>query len=420
MYRNKSAKAVISGPMYTIKKTFHFNDSDTVEPHQQSYRWIILAIVWLLYAAFGLTMRSIPPVVTPMLSDLKMSYGEMGFILGSWQLVYIPVAVVAGIAIDKWGIRKTLLAGAVIIALSEGLRYFATGFFTLLPMVALFGIGGPLISIGAPKTISVWFRGNDRATAVGIYTTAPWIGGLFAIAATNSLIMPLTGYSWRLTFVLYSLLTLASASIWWLFSRDTGQVVDSVKTSIKNVFIRLLRIHNVRIILFGGLLTFFIEHGFSHWLPKILENSGISPEAAGFLASIPLITAIPVVLLLPRLIPRRLRSRFLSLLAFLLSSGLLISFTASSWILIVGLIIYGIAAPALLPLLMLMLMDDPQVGSENMGLAGGAFFAVAEIGGFTGPLLMGITVDVTGTFLVGVLLLTVMGLVLGASMFLFK
>ncbi|MFC1954567.1 CynX/NimT family MFS transporter, partial [Chloroflexota bacterium] len=286
-----------------IKKLMHFNDSDTIEPYQQTYRWIILVIVWLLYAVFGLTMRSIPPVVTPMLSDLNMSYGEMGFILGSWQLIYIPVAIFAGIAIDKWGIRKTLFAGVLIVALSGGMRYFATGFITLLPMVALFGIGGPLISIGAPKTISVWFRGNDRATAVGIYTTAPWIGGLFAFAATNSLIMPMTGYSWRLTFVLYSLVALVFASIWWIFARDARHVMESGKASIKSVFSRLIRVHNVRLILFGGLVTLFIEHGFSHWLPKMLENSGISPETAGFMASTPLLTAIPAVLFLPRLVP---------------------------------------------------------------------------------------------------------------------
>ncbi len=406
--------------MFPFKRILHFDNNDTVELYLQSYRWVILAIVWLLYAGFGLNMRSIPPVITPMLSDLKMSYREMGFILGSWQLVYIPISIIAGAAMDKWGIRKTLFAGALILALSEGLRYFATGFITLLPMVALFGIGGPLISVGAPKVISVWFRGNDRATAVGIYTTAPWIGGLFAIAATNSLIMPLTGYSWRFTFVFYSLLTLVFAFIWWLFARDARQAEDLSKTSIKDVLIRLFRVHNVRIILFAGLLTLFIEHGFTHWLPKMLENSGISPEVAGFMASTPFIAAIPSVLFLPRLVPRRLRGRFLSFLAFLTSVGLLISFTTSSWILIAGLILYGVAAPVLLPMLMLILMDDPQVGAENMGLAGGIFFAIAEIGGFTGPLLMGIMVDVTGAFLVGVLLLASMGLILCASMFLLR
>ena len=53
------------------------------------YRWVMLLLLWLLYIAFGLVSRSITPLVTPILDDLRMSYSQMGFILGSWQLTYI-------------------------------------------------------------------------------------------------------------------------------------------------------------------------------------------------------------------------------------------------------------------------------------------------------------------------------------------
>ena len=383
------------------------------EPYQKKYRWVVLAAVWLLYASFGLCMRSLPPIVTPVLRDLNMRYSEMGFIMGSWQLVYIPVAVFAGFAIDKWGIRKSLFIGALIISLSEGLRYYATGFITLLPLVALFGIGGPLISIGAPKVVSSWFKGNDRATAVGIYTTAPWIGGLFSIAATNSIIMPLTGGSWRLTLLYYGILTLVFAFIWGIFARDSGEGEATSGASLKESFISLVKIRNVRIVLVAGLLTLFIEHGFSHWLPKMLENRGFTPEDAGFLAAVPLAAAFPTVLLLPRFIPGRSRGRYVAILSVLMSAGLLLSYIAPSWVRTLGLVVYGISAPSLLPLLMLVIMEQPQVGTKYMGLAGGMFFCVAEVGGFTGPLLMGGLVDFTDSFLSGIIFFSVTGILLG-------
>jgi len=358
-------------------------------------------------------MRSLPPIVTPILRDLDMTYSEMGFILGSWQLVYIPVAVFAGFIIDKWGIRKSLFVGTLIIGFSEGLRYYATGFITLLPLVALFGIGGPLISIGAPKVVSSWFRGNDRATAVGIYTTAPWIGGLFSIAATNSIIMPLTGESWRLTLLYYGLLTLVFAFVWGIFARDSGQGDTGAGTLLKESFTALVKVRNVRIVLAAGLLTLFVEHGFSHWLPKMLENRDFSPEKAGLLAAVPLIAAIPAVLLLPRFIPSHTRGRYIALLSVLMSAGLLMSYMASSWVRTLGLVAYGISAPSLLPLLMLVLMEEPQVGTKHMGLVGGMFFSVAEVGGFTGPLLMGGLVDFTDSFMPGIIFFTVTGVVLG-------
>jgi len=58
-------------------------------PIQSPYRWIMLFLLWLLYIAFGLVARSITPLITPILNDLRMTYSQMGFILGSWQLTYI-------------------------------------------------------------------------------------------------------------------------------------------------------------------------------------------------------------------------------------------------------------------------------------------------------------------------------------------
>ena len=60
------------------------------------YRWVMLALLWLLYITFGLVSRSIFPLVTPILTDLGLSYSQMGLILGSWQLTYIFAALAAG------------------------------------------------------------------------------------------------------------------------------------------------------------------------------------------------------------------------------------------------------------------------------------------------------------------------------------
>jgi nitrate/nitrite transporter NarK len=41
------------------------------------------------------------------------------------------------------------------------------------------------------------------------------------------------------------------------------------------------------------------------------------------------------------------------------------------------------------------------VGAKRMGTAGGIFFAIAEIGGFTGPLMMGLVRDSTDSLTSG-------------------
>jgi cyanate permease len=395
-------------------------DQPGLEPYLKRYRWVILTLVWLLYVAFGLGNRSVAPLVTPILADLNMSYSQMGIVLGSWQLTYIFVAIIAGTIIDKWGVRKSLFIGTVIVGLSIALRYFPTGFGSLLPVVAVFGIGGPLISIGAPKTIASWFRGKGRGTAVGIYTTGPWIGGLFALAATNSFIMPIAGYSWRLTFVYYGFLVFIIALLWLFLARDIEPTGAARGESIGRVFRRLIKIRNVRLILIMGLLSFAIMHGFTNWLPRIMESNGMSPAAAGFVASIPIIAGIAAVLLIPRLAPSQLRGRFLALLALVAAAALLISVKTLGFPMYAGLVLFGISGPSLFPIVMLILMDTPEVGEKHMGLAGGIFFCVAEIGGFAGPLIMGTLADWTGSFLTGAVFLAGLSLVIFMMTFLLR
>lgn len=373
----------------------------TDTPWTSPYRWVMLALLWLLYSSFGFITRALYPLVTPILADLNMSYSQMGLVMGSWQLAYIGASGVVGLIMDRWGVRRALFGGAMVMALSVGLRYFSGSFESFLILVALFGIGGPMISIGCPKTMAMWFQGKDRGTAVGIYMTGPWVGGAFALAATNGLLMPLTGQSWRLTFAVYGIMTLAIALLWWFAARDLQAGKDSGALGTRRLLAALLKVRNIRIVLLSGLLGFGIIHGLTSWLPKILESSGFSPTLAGYASSLPLLGGIPSLLILPRVIPAHRRGLALGIIGLLAGLSVWLLFTLSGLPMFGGLILYGVASSALIPLLTLILMETPEVGPENMGTAGGLFFCISEIGGFTSPLAVGTLVDWTGSFLVG-------------------
>ncbi len=394
---------------------FRAEPPDAAALHQMPFRWVMLALLWLLYFSFGMVTRSPSPLITPIINDLKMSYGQMGFVLGSWQMTYIVLAIMAGIIMDRWGIKKSIFVGALIIGLSAILRSFSTGFFTLLIFVALFGAGGPMISIGCPKTIALWFKGKDRGTAVGIYSTGPWIGGMTCLAATNGVVMPLVDNSWRLTFVCYGTLALVFALLWLFFAKEVNPETESERFNPVHVLADLMRVPNVRIILLCGLLSFGIGHGFSAWLPKILESKGFSPILAGIGAATPFIASIPAVLTIPRSVPAHFRGKIIALLAVLGVMSIL-------WVVatplppIIGLLLYGASGTCLMPLLVLTLMDTPEVASKYLGSATGVFFCVAEIGGFFGPFVVGYLVDVTGGFLTGSFFLVSLGVIILALM----
>ena len=387
------------------------SDPGDVPPHQQQYRWLILALLWLLYFCFGVVTRSPSPLVTPILHDLQMSYGQMGFVLGSWQMTYIVFAITAGVIMDRWGIRRSIFFGALVIGLSAVLRSASTGFLSLLFFIALFGVGGPMISIGCPKTISTWFQGKERGTAIGIYTTGPWIGGMVSLAATNSVVMPMTDYSWRLTFVWYGVMTFFCAGLWWGLTREADTEIGTKRFNVLKMLAELFKVRRVRLILLSGLLSFAIMHGYFAWLPKILENTGMSPARAGVASALPFLTSIPAVLIFPRYTQPHHRGWLIGLMALL--AGLSIFWVVVlQWPVVPGLLLFGISGPCLMPLLVLSLMETPEVASKYLGSATGMFFCIAEVGGFLGPFVVGYLVDIFASFAAGGLFLSGLGVVI--------
>jgi cyanate permease len=384
----------------------------STQPGKKHYRWIVLALLWLQYVSFGLVSGSMAPLVTPVVEDLGLSYSQMGLLLGSWQLVYIFASIGAGNLIDRWGERKSILAGVLVISLSAGLRYFSNGFGTILPIVAMLGLGGPMISVGGPKAISLWFEGRIRGTALGVFVTGSIVGVFLGFALTNSIVMPLTDYSWRITFLSYGAFALITALLWGFFARQIKPETSSERIGVVRVLSQLVRIRNVQWVLILGLITFATLHGLMNWLPKILETGGLSPTLAGLASSAYILVGIPAVIIFPHVIPSHFRGRSLAIFALGNAITLCGVIYTSGVLQFVILIILGITGAAFMPILLLILMDNSGIPLKYLGSANGAFFCVAEIGGFLSPLVMGSLFDMTEGFLAGVILLVALNLVI--------
>ena len=176
-------------------------------------RWLVLAGVWLLYFSFGLNLASLAPLVTFIEADLQISHSAMGAVLGVWQFVYIVASVPCGILIDRVGSRYAFTAGALLIAVSAIGRSFAGDYVQLLLAVGAFGLGGPIISAGAPKMIAGWFHGRERGLAMGIYITGFGVGSILSLTLTNSILMPWFNEDWRLVLRFWGLITLLAGAV---------------------------------------------------------------------------------------------------------------------------------------------------------------------------------------------------------------
>ena len=379
----------------------------------------MLAGVWFCYMTFGLSMASLAPLVREIESDLDFSHSAMGTVLGAWQFVYIFAAIPCGILLDRIGARWGLAIGALIIGLSGIFRGFAEEYIDLLIAVALFGLGGPLISAGAPKVVSERFEGKDRGLAMGIYITGPGIGAVTALLLTQPLILPWLEGNWRALLQIWGGVSLAAGLFWLLVAKESPRTPDSIEgQSIMSGLVELLRIPAVRVILLMSVAVFSINHGMGNWLVEILQSFGADASRASALATIPVIVGILSALTLPRM---AVGSRRFSVLILLfscsaLASLALLSQPAGVW-LYLALIVEGIAAGSMMTVLVLTLVEVPGVGDKRAGTAGGLFFSAAEIGGVGGPVLLGILFHAQGRFSSGLMVLALLGFLLLASVF---
>lgn len=379
----------------------------------------MLAGVWFCYMTFGLSMASLAPLVREIESDLDFSHSAMGTVLGAWQFVYIFAAIPCGILLDRIGARWGLAIGALIIGLSGIFRGFAEEYIDLLIAVALFGLGGPLISAGAPKVVSERFEGKDRGLAMGIYITGPGIGAVTALLLTQPLILPWLEGNWRALLQIWGGVSLAAGLFWLLVAKESPRTPDSIEgQSIMSGLVELLRIPAVRVILLMSVAVFSINHGMGNWLVEILQSFGADASRASALATIPVVVGILSALTLPRM---AVGSRRFSVLILLfscsaLASLALLSQPAGVW-LYLALIVEGIAAGSMMTVLVLTLVEVPGVGDKRAGTAGGLFFSAAEIGGVGGPVLLGILFHAQGRFSSGLMVLALLGFLLLASVF---
>lgn len=378
-------------------------------------RWLLLFGVWLLYAVFGLVATSLAPLVPLIESDLNITHSQMGSILGAWQLTYIFAAVPCGLLLDRLGAHRALLAAALLIAGSAFARSIAADYWGLLFAVMLFGLGGPLVSSGAPKVVTGLFTGSDRGLAMGIYMTGMSLGGVVSLTLTHSVLLPGLDGDWRMLLRLWAAVTVTAGAVWFglglirdrpLEQLARPQTSAAAESGDRLKLGTLLRLPAVSIVLFMSVGVFVFNHGLNNWLPELLRSGGKSFTEAGYWAAIPTVVGILGSLLIPRLATPERRFDILLWLCACAAVASLLLHTENDLSLATGLLLQGIARSSLMTVLILTLVELPGIGERYAGAASGLFFSAAEVGGVLGPLGLGVLYELTGGFSAGLYALT--------------
>ncbi len=404
-----------------------------------SQRWVLLGGLWVVYCSFGLIVTSLAPLLTPVSAELGLSKSSLGAILGAWPLVFIIASLPCGWLLDRIGLRWALFLGAALMCLSGVFRAMANDGAALFAAVGVFGLGAPLVSNGAPKLVVTHFPERERPLATGLYLTGPMVGQIIALSLANSVILPLMDGNWRGVVLVLAAATGAGGVLWLaLLSRysSEGEGVEGAVEEArgpkgaaeeargtkaaageaeppeplalpkKQSSMMLMRERSMQLVLLLAVAVFFVNHGLNNWMPKILEDGGVSASAAGFITAASYGAGAAGSLLLPHLgkdsdriwLPVVTTACLAAAVAML---AVISGMAAAPFVALVGFFRFGLVGLSLM-----VLMRVPGTDSRNMGVASGLFFSAGEIGGFTGPLAVGAIADATDGFSASLLTLT--------------
>jgi MFS family permease len=153
--------------------------------------WLVTAIYYLHQYA----LRSAPAVMMPQLSEaFGLSATAVASLVGLFYYGYSPFSLVAGAALDRFGPRRTVPVGAVMVG--AGALLFASG----NPVAAatgrfLQGAGGVFALIGAVFIATQSFPPSRAATLIGATQMCGMAGGSAGQFVVGPLIA--SGMPWR-------------------------------------------------------------------------------------------------------------------------------------------------------------------------------------------------------------------------------
>jgi predicted MFS family arabinose efflux permease len=214
-------------------------------------------------------------------TDFTANASILGLMSGMYFYSYAVAQIPAGIAADKYGVRKTLTIFGLVACLGNLL-------FSLSPSIEVLSIGRAMIGFGvggfyvcALKALAINYPRRRYATNVGVLTS---LGNVGAIIASSPLALLSLAIGWRDSFLIILLIMLGFIGIVWFFMNDPLEKAFSRKRNIladlKTVFSNkeLRKLIPVPFFVYG----FFVAFQGLWVSPFLMQVYGMNKSVASF------------------------------------------------------------------------------------------------------------------------------------------
>jgi predicted MFS family arabinose efflux permease len=375
-------------------------------PREQALSgWAVLAAYAAVVACTQMLWLTFAPIDTDVARDFGVSKNTVGWLAQVFPLLYVVLALPAGVALDRW-FRGTLLTGACLTALGAVIRLIAqTYLWAMLGQLAV-AVAQPLVLNALTKTATGYLRPRDRPTGIAIGSGSQFLGAL--VALTMGPLLEGRSDLGALLAVQAAVACVAASALAVGLMRAPGN--DGPPATIGFAEVRTVwAVHLIRMLACLAFVGIGVFVSLSTWLQPILHTDHITSTAAGAMLAGMLLAGTIGCIVVPPAVARAGAERRYLLTAVIAVSGGCVGLAAFHRLLAVDAVLIAAIGFVMLAALPVMLELTERCMGAFGGVATGILLLIGNAGGLIVASIVGALVDVpVAAFLVlaGVMLLS--------------
>lgn len=376
--------------------------------------WVIGACFLISFYICGIVLFGFTAFFEPLVKQFGWSYAQISVAASLHNLVGVFCAPLMGSLVDRWGSRRVMFAGIIVISVGFIVLSFLSSLIMFYTIFVLISIGFYTCSMPVTMTAVVsWFRGK-MALPGSIVATGIAMGGL--LVPFVALLIDMFGWQTAMLSIGLSMLLIPLPSSLLVRHRpeDHGDMTNSNKDSTEEVNIKLISVMNKGMnigakqalksrafwyITLGLMCQFALVSAVLVHVMPYLSSLGIARSNSSVVAG-----AITLISIIGRLsfgwLGDRLDKRRLTIASFILTTLGIFFFGYAAiggvWLLIPSIILFGIGWGGWTTMISPLLTE--YFGSRRFGTILGFNFGLLFLGGTIGPPVAGWVFDQWGSY----------------------
>ena len=182
-----------------------------------SARARIIALLLTAQTVANVGPLGIPAIASLIRADLGLTLAQAGSFLSAYYIGPSLISLPAGTLADRWGVKRVLVLGQVVIAAGLLAASFTASYRGLTLMLVAAGFGYGMLNPTSTKAVMAWAPTAHRATLVGLKQVGLPLGGMLGAALLPALALAV---GWRRALVVSAALIALGAIASLLVYRD--------------------------------------------------------------------------------------------------------------------------------------------------------------------------------------------------------